>query len=137
MLRALTKPMSDSLVLVAEDDDELRRLMVDVLNRDGYHVIAVADGAELFEFMIDALCGSRTEPDVIVSDIRMPGFSGLDVLKHLRTADAHAPVVLITAFPTDETRRRAQELGAVALLDKPFDLDDLVHAVQNAGSFQS
>ena len=74
---------------------------------------------------------------VVISDIRMPGFSGLDVLKHLRTADAHAPVVLITAFPTDETRRRAQELGAVALLDKPFDLEDLVHAVQNAGSFQS
>jgi CheY-like chemotaxis protein len=121
-------PQRPRTVLVAEDDLELRTLIVDELRRDGYEVLTVANGAELFDFMIDAIC-SDSEPDVIVSDIRMPGFSGLDVLKHLKTAESRAPVVLITAFPTEETLDRARKLGATARLGKPFDLDDLRSAV--------
>ncbi len=120
-------------VLVAEDDLELRNLIVEVLRHDGYEVLAVANGAELFDFMIDSMCNAQ-EPDVVVSDVRMPGFSGLDVLRHLRTAESRAPVVLITAFPTEDTLARARELGASALLGKPFDLDDLREAVASVGS---
>jgi DNA-binding response OmpR family regulator len=61
----------------------------------------------------------------------MPGFSGLDVLSALRCLRSHVPVIIITAFGDEPTRRLALGLGALAVLEKPFDLDDLRTAVVN------
>jgi CheY-like chemotaxis protein len=64
--------------------------------------------------------------DVLVSDIRMPGYSGLEVLASARELDDCPPVLLISAFADGEARQRAKELGALDLLAKPFDMEDLV-----------
>jgi DNA-binding NtrC family response regulator len=66
---------------------------------------------------------------LIISDVRMPGVSGLDVLATLRREDWSTPVILMTAFGDLETRAEARRLGAKALFDKPFDVDDLRTAV--------
>jgi DNA-binding response OmpR family regulator len=69
------------------------------------------------------------EVDLVISDIRMPVCSGLEILEGLRQAHRKIPVILMTAFGDDETRATANRLGAV-LLDKPFALEDLREAVR-------
>jgi CheY-like chemotaxis protein len=67
--------------------------------------------------------------DLIVSDICMPGMTGLEVLARVRASSIHLPVVLITAFGDEQTRNRAAALGGTVLFSKPFDMDDLRTAV--------
>jgi DNA-binding response OmpR family regulator len=120
-------------ILVAEDDPELRALLSGVLTEDGYQVDEVADGRQFVEVMA-RLYGDGIPADsysLIISDIRMPGFSGLDVISALHCLRSHVPVIIITAFSNEATRRLAMGLGALALLEKPFDLDDLRSAVVN------
>ena len=112
-------------VLLAEDDTELRSLLQQVLQDDGYEVTALEDGLALFYHMLDLIGAGRQRPDVIISDVLMPGIMGLDVVRYLRTAGAEAPIIFITAFPSDETRQEAERLGAYAMLSKPFDIDEL------------
>lgn len=113
-------------VLVAEDDPEMRALLASCLRRDGYSVIEVSDGAELLDRLGDCLAlPYAASPDLIVSDLRMPGASGMQVLAGLNSAGSRTPLVLITAFGDEETHRTANALGAAAVLDKPLDLDEL------------
>jgi DNA-binding response OmpR family regulator len=108
-------------VLVADDDLEMRKLVAESLRNDDYEVVEEADGGRLL-VRIAATCtpGDTRDPiDLIVSDIRMPVCSGLDILKSLREAHWTTPFILMTAFGDDETRARAEKLGAL-LIDKPF-----------------
>jgi len=117
-------------VLLAEDDDEMHRLLYEAFVYDGYDVLDVGSGLELF----DSLRRSRKQgrySSIVVSDIRMPGMSGLDVLKRIRESGSTTPVILITAFEDEETVNAASQLGATALFSKPFDIDDLRTAVYN------
>jgi DNA-binding response OmpR family regulator len=120
-------------VLLAEDDAELRRFLATTLRRDGYEVIEAKNGDELLSLIGSQILSPLDRPaiDLVVSDIRMPGQSGLRVLASLRRADWGTPVVLITAFGDRETHEEARRLGAVAVFDKPFDIDDLRTVVMN------
>ncbi len=114
-------------LLIAEDDRSFRTLLRHVFLRWGYDVVTVDDGVELLDRLGQALASGSTEQafDAVVSDIRMPGWSGLDVLATLGQ-EAHAPpVVLITAFGDENLHQRAERAGAAAVFDKPFDLDAL------------
>ncbi len=120
-------------ILLAEDDREMRRLLASVLRKEGFEVVAVADGNELLSVLASQMSLSHTHAttDLIISDVRMPGHSGLDVLAGLRRSGWDTPILLITAFGDDETHAHARRLGAAAIMDKPFDLDDLTMAVLN------
>lgn len=111
-------------VLLAEDDAALRRLLADKLRKDGYVVEEAESGLEL----LTRLGIQRGAFDLVISDIRMPGVSGLEVLEGLRNGYEPGswaiPVILITAFGDPETHAEAARLGAV-IFDKPFDVDDL------------
>lgn len=123
-------------VLLAEDDGAMRALLAQALRRDGFDVVEVADGAALVLEIGTRLQQRREDrPSVhlIVSDIRMPVISGLEVLSALRQAQWGVPVVLITAFGDDEVHAEAERLGAVAVFDKPFDVDDFRTAVAVLG----
>lgn len=111
--------MSGERVLIAEDDAAMRAFLADVLRDDGYEVLEAVDGRELFWFVEFS---ERLLPvDLIISDLRMPAYSGLEVIEAWAHAQVAHRVVLMSAFPDPDVRRRAQELGAV-LLAKPFDV---------------
>ena len=121
-------------VLLAEDDVSLRQLLAAVLRADGYEVVEAVDGVDLLEAIERTLVMLRARPDsfAIVADVHMPGLTGLDVLAVLRCAHATTPVVLITAFPDRETRAEAFDLGARAMLAKPFSLEEFRSVVREA-----
>ena len=113
-------------VLVAEDDPEMRRLVVEALRKDGHEVLEAADGGRLLVRLAEAFDRDPElhDLDVVVSDMRMPVCSGLDLFERLAEARWNVPFILMTAFGDDDTRRRAERIGAV-LLDKPLSLDVL------------
>ena len=118
-------------VLVAEDDAEMRSLIATALSADGCDVLEARDGRELFEILAAmSPPNPRLEPpDIVVSDIRMPGPSGLDGLALLRESTWSVPVIVITGFGDLATHDEARRLGAAIVLDKPFDLEVLRTAV--------
>jgi DNA-binding response OmpR family regulator len=119
---------------VVEDDDELRRLVVDLLGRHGFEVQGASDGLAALERLAwSRQPGAvRWEPDVVITDLRMPKLDGMELVTALREASMPASVVVITAFGDLATRRRARALGAFAVLDKPFELDELLSLARRA-----
>jgi DNA-binding response OmpR family regulator len=121
------KAVRRARVLLAEDDSELRELIAESLRSAGFEVIELGDGGALVDWLGRSIGpdGSPRGFDLVVSDLRMPVFSALDVLAAMRRFLARTPFILITAFGDARTHERALQLGAAAVLDKPFDLDDL------------
>ena len=118
-------------MLLAEDDPAFRRLIASVLADEGYEVVEAADGLALLAHIETTLAARREPADsfLVVADIRMPGLTGLDVLAILRCANWRTPVILITAFGDEATHAEGRELGAAAVIDKPFNVQDLRAAV--------
>ena len=106
----------------------MRALLAWRLRKDGYEVTECAHGIDLIN-RIDPL-GAPVESekfDLIISDIRMPGITGLEVLEDVRHCGTECPpVILVTAFGDRDTHMRACELGVAAVFDKPFEFDDLL-----------
>ncbi len=122
----------DARVLVAEDDREMRRLIVDELESRGYTVEQAEDGRELI-LRLDDLKGDADAPfDLIVSDVRMPGATGIEALALLRRARWSLPVILMTSFGDDAVHAEGHRLGALAVFDKPLDVDELMDLVAGA-----
>lgn len=114
-------------VLIADDDTEMRQLLAASLSHFGFDVDTAKDGNELLERLHGGEEGPA--PDVVITDVHMPGWGGLQVLPWVKSWRPHLPVVLITAFADAEVRKLAAELGASVVLDKPFDLDALKDAI--------
>jgi DNA-binding response OmpR family regulator len=108
-------------------------MLATALRQDGYEVIEAKSGAELLDYVGSSLLFDDDVPpaDIIISDIRMPGFTGMGVLAGLRDIECDTPFVIITAFGTEETREEARLVGADAVFHKPFELDDLRTVVKN------
>ncbi len=119
---------SSGRVLLAEDDGEMRLLLSAVLRKDGYEVVEAQDGMEVRSLLS---AGPMSRYDVVISDIRMPCVDGLDVLFGLRQSDRKTPVILMTAFGDPDTLDEASRLGATAVLNKPFDVNDLRRIVSS------
>jgi len=121
-------------ILLVEDDAEMRRMLALLLRRDGYGVTEVADGDEALEWLgTGILDGEPTRiPALIVSDVRLPSVSGLDILSGARLWPRRIPVILITGFGDEDLHEQARALGAVCVLDKPFPISALRSAVRFA-----
>jgi CheY-like chemotaxis protein len=114
-------------LLLAEDDGAFRFLLVSELRKDGYQVVAVSNGVDLIDILGDSLSrdGSLAPFDLVLSDLRMPGWPGLEALAKFGHSPGMPPFILFTAFGDEETHKRALDIGALTLLDKPFDIDYL------------
>lgn len=117
---------SQGLVLLAEDEPALRRVIERVPTGAGYEVATAADGATAAELLAE-----RTF-DVVVSDIDMPRLTGIQLLELVRKRDLEVPVVLMTGAPDLKTARDAVTHGALDYLTKPLDLDELDRVVSSA-----
>jgi DNA-binding NtrC family response regulator len=111
--------MKKPSILLIDDDDSLRRVMEFSLNEAGYHVRAAASGE-------DGLRLLEQEPfDAVITDITMPGISGMEVLASVHGRDERIPVVVITAYGTIESAVLAMKKGAFDYITKPFNRDEL------------
>jgi CheY-like chemotaxis protein len=119
-------------ILLAEDDRELRGLLSGDLRRAGYTVVECADGSALLRRLRARDSRDGAGVDLIVVDVRMPELTGLEVLGCLRDADPFTPCIVVTAFGSPETRQAAKRLGAMAVLDKPFEIGALLELIEDA-----
>lgn len=118
-------------VLVAEDNSNMLRLITRAMRQRGYDVLPAHSGLELMHWI--RMLAEWREPvplfDMIVTDLRMPVFSGQDCLERLQRLGKNVPVILITAFGDPQVHRDAKAAGARAVMDKPLDLGELCSVV--------
>lgn len=131
---SLTPPVESARphVMLAEDDPDLRALFASGLKRYGYHVTCYANGLEVTSALTQMSRARLPVPNAIVMDIRMPGPSGLEILRALTLAEWKVPVILMTGFGDDVTHARACTLGAMELLNKPLSAARLAAALESA-----
>ncbi len=114
-------------ILVVDDEELVRSLTVQVLERAGYDVVGAGDA----QLALDLLDEERF--DLVVSDVVMPGLSGVELLNELRDLRPELPVVLMTGgSPEPERTTRALELGANGIVYKPYSHSELLDAVRAA-----
>jgi DNA-binding NtrC family response regulator len=113
-------------ILIVEDRDSLRRMLELALTQEGYEVTAAADAASAL-----SLLGLRTF-DFVLTDLRLPDASGLDVVAKSRAAKPPIPVVVLTGYGTVGTAVEAMKRGAFDFLEKPIEVDDLTRLVAQA-----
>ncbi len=113
-------------VLVVEDEDSIRRVIEFTLQEAGYAVLTAADGAAGLEL------ATREGVDLIVSDVRMPGMDGVELLARVKAMNPDLPAVLLTAHGTIDTAVDAMKLGAFDFLTKPFERGQLLRVVEKA-----
>ena len=107
-----------------DDDQESRDLLSEVLSANGYSVEAAEDGAGLWKAL-----STDDGKAVILIDLRMPGESGLELLRKLKHKKIACDAILMSSFITGAERELAQELGVRAFLEKPFRLSELLRVV--------
>jgi len=118
-------------IVLAEDDEEMAFLLVRALERAGYKVDVCHTGWDLLKTLgVFPATAAYKDVALVISDIRLPGISGLDTLKTCGYVGGFPPVILITAFGDKWTHEEARRLGAVEVMDKPFDIDKLVDKVR-------
>lgn len=123
--------MTSPLLVIADDDAHMRSLVRDTLHPEYPDAIELPDGRALFWQLMRASFGVNARDLVVVTDIRMPTYSGLEVLDAWRAQGDHVPIVVITAFPDEKIRGRVGVLDAT-LLAKPFTRAQLRLAVREA-----
>jgi CheY-like chemotaxis protein len=106
-------------ILVIEDDEEMRALLRDMIEEEGYKTDSVNNGSEAFHKL------AKESFDLIITDVRMPGLTGLDILPGIKRLQPDAPIIVITAFGSEEVQRKAFERGANAYLEKPIHFQKL------------
>ena len=103
-------------ILIADDEERIRRLVSDFLRRDGYTVLQAADGGQAME-LIDQKLGSI---DLILLDVMMPVYDGWSVLRHIRSKNTEVPVMMLTARTEENDEVFGFDLGADDYITKPF-----------------
>jgi DNA-binding response OmpR family regulator len=106
----------------------MRSLLSSTFHAEGYDVTEVADGGRLLVHIVSRQPGSGV--DLVISDVRMPVSSGLQILKGLREAGWSLPFILLSAFADADTRAEAESLGAT-FFEKPLELETLRTTVRN------
>ena len=114
-------------VLLVEDEPNIIEAIRFILNRDGWRVHTHSDGRDAVDVV------RQTRPDVLILDVMLPGKSGYDILRELRTefAEAELPVLMLTARGQMKDRELAERAGASRFMTKPFSNADMLEAVRS------
>jgi CheY-like chemotaxis protein/predicted regulator of Ras-like GTPase activity (Roadblock/LC7/MglB family) len=115
-------------VLIVDDEEILTWIMSKTLSKDRkkYEVLVANDGNKALEIM------SSVAVDLVITDIRMPGMSGLDLLEQVRARYPETKVIIMTAYGNPEVQREANERGCLHYLEKPFKIEDLRNLILDA-----
>ena len=113
-------------ILVVDDEEIIRQLFKETLQREGHRVITAGSGNEALKFISD------WDFDLIFLDLKMPGLNGAETFRRIRQINATVPIVIITGFPISKLMEQALNEGPFGVMRKPFDSSDIRRA---AGSF--
>ena len=113
-------------IAVVDDESGVRSGLTRLLRSAGFDSAAYAAGAEFLDDL------ATTRPDGLILDLRMPEMDGFELLDRLADSGRDIPVVILTSFPSAETRHRAYEAGVVAFLEKPAERAALLEALDRA-----
>ena len=113
-------------ILVVDDEPRTLTVSKDILGMDGYSVDTARDGREALERF------SPGHHEAVVTDLRMPGMSGIELVERIREKDADVPIVILTGYATVDTATRAVSAGAFEYLFKPIDFDKLKQTLRRA-----
>lgn len=118
--------MSPARILIVDDDENLRWVLETQLKDAGYKAVTAADGIQAWEAI------EQDPPALVLTDLKMPGLSGVELLRKTRAAYPELPVIILTAFGTIQSAVEAMKSGAYDYLPKPIDYDELVLVVDRA-----
>jgi DNA-binding NtrC family response regulator len=118
--------MPSGRLLIVEDRDSLRRMLERALGEEGYEVAAASHGAAALRLL------AEREFDLVLTDLKLPDLSGLEVLAASREAQPRVPVVVLTGYGSVGAAVAAMKLGAYDFVEKPFELDDLARLIAQA-----
>ncbi len=118
-------------LLIIEDEKITRRSLTDILTTEGYDVTAAEDGEEGLKLFFSE------RPDIVITDLRLPKLSGIDILTRVMETDPSAKVILITAFASVETAIQSLKIGAYDYLTKPFSPEKLISILRNITQLNS
>lgn len=118
-------------ILLAEDDSDLRELLAFSLFRAGFSVTTCSNGLELLERLEPTPTPGEESYDLVLTDLRMPALTGLEVLETLHDLPRRPLIICMTAFGDSATHAQARKLGASFTIDKPFDIDRLISLIDS------
>ncbi|HLH22636.1 MAG TPA: sigma-54 dependent transcriptional regulator [Chloroflexota bacterium] len=122
--RQTADPSSRRRILIADDDGAIRSLLKDFLGGEGFETVEARSGKEVLQ------AASVASPDLMLLDLRMPDWDGMEVMRRLKERDLGVPVILMTAYGTSSSAIQAIQLGAFDYITKPFELEDVLLTVQ-------
>ena len=112
-------------ILIAEDDNILRNMLIDFLTHFDYDVTGAEDGSIAWGLW------NAGEYDILVTDINMPNMNGIELLKNIKGANPDFPIIIITGVHLESAEMNASDYGAEGFLIKPFRMKELVQTIDN------
>ena len=111
--------MNKRKVLIVDDEEGIRNILCDFLDKKGYRTRSVADGRELIVQLNSEL------PDIVFLDIQLPDINGLELLKMIKQIDEDIIVIMISGYATEKKAKQTFQFGAFDYIRKPFDLEQV------------
>ncbi len=121
--------MGERYVMIVEDEPRLLHSLTFTLRRKGFRVIPVSTAESALEFLSQ---NGDTRCDLFITDIQLPGMSGVEFIDRLRGIPGDHRIVVMTAFPKRELEQQLSIRGIDSLLTKPFDIEELVKRVEQS-----
>ncbi|WP_279630098.1 response regulator [Paenibacillus protaetiae] len=115
--------MDKKKVLIVDDQNGIRVLLMEVFSSEGYNTFQAANGRLALEIV------KEHSPDLVLLDMKIPGMDGLEILKHIKAINRDIKVIMMTAYGELDMIKEATDLGALMHFTKPFDIDEMRIAV--------
>jgi two-component system response regulator AtoC len=118
--------MASEHILIADDEPSMRLNIIELLEEEGYSILQASNGSEAIQLAVEH------QPLLVLMDIKMPELSGLQALKTIKNQLPHIPIIIFTAYGSNEKPIEAMKAGAFDYLEKPFDINEFLSIVNTA-----
>lgn len=115
--------MEQKKILIVDDQNGIRILLMELFGNEGYEMYQAANGKAALEVV------EKDNPDLVLLDMKIPGMDGLEILKHIKSTHPQIKVIMMTAYGELDIIKQAKDLGAISHFTKPFDIDEMRNVV--------